>query len=124
MKDPSSAAASRTLSEASAEIGLSRRCESCGHKESDHTERTHEVERGSHYCRVCRSIHDLSFDILPNELERWAGEIRANERSKVLRECIRIARQIAKENHNTIGAMQVAWAIGRHFKMGPEELAE
>lgn len=31
----------------------------CGHLASHHTPRTHEVERGDHYCPECSSIHDL-----------------------------------------------------------------
>ena len=31
----------------------------CGHPITEHEERTHEVERGSHYCHTCRSIHDI-----------------------------------------------------------------
>jgi hypothetical protein len=35
----------------------------CGHSESVHVERTHEVERGTHYCAICNSIHDLEEDV-------------------------------------------------------------
>lgn len=36
------------------------RCGDCGCPEAMHEERTHEVERGSHYCMGCNSIHHLT----------------------------------------------------------------